>query len=61
MMVVRCMGYRASVPSASHSLLFLFFFFSLPQNFHYQDGWLSEFSARGYEVATETLFLGTQV
>ena len=31
------------------------------QNFHFQDGWLSEFSARGYEVATETLFFGTQV
>eukprot|EP00897_Mesotaenium_endlicherianum_P000156 jgi/Mesen1/10140/ME000076S09652 len=30
------------------------------QNFHFQDGWLSEFSANTYEVATETLFSGSQ-
>eukprot|EP00897_Mesotaenium_endlicherianum_P000157 jgi/Mesen1/10141/ME000076S09650 len=30
------------------------------QNFHFQDGWLSEFSADTYEVATETLFSGSQ-
>eukprot|EP00271_Cylindrocystis_brebissonii_P005210 TRINITY_DN17172_c1_g3_i1.p1 TRINITY_DN17172_c1_g3~~TRINITY_DN17172_c1_g3_i1.p1 ORF type:complete len:498 (+),score=67.26 TRINITY_DN17172_c1_g3_i1:416-1909(+) len=30
------------------------------QNFHFQDGWLSELTAQSYEVATETLFLGTQ-
>lgn len=30
------------------------------QNFHFQDGWLSEFAADGYEVATEVLFQGSQ-
>eukprot|EP00897_Mesotaenium_endlicherianum_P006999 jgi/Mesen1/6327/ME000328S05615 len=30
------------------------------QNFHFQDGWLSDFSAETYEVATETLFSGSQ-
>eukprot|EP00443_Scrippsiella_acuminata_P060241 CAMPEP_0115554928 /NCGR_PEP_ID=MMETSP0271-20121206/97547_1 /TAXON_ID=71861 /ORGANISM="Scrippsiella trochoidea, Strain CCMP3099" /LENGTH=95 /DNA_ID=CAMNT_0002988671 /DNA_START=129 /DNA_END=413 /DNA_ORIENTATION=+ len=31
------------------------------RNFHYQtDGWLSDASARIYEVSTEALFTGTQ-